>query len=144
MLEVFSWWGDEKGGLYHDHRNGKQDPVAVSEVSQGRHGIREPSPIQCVLQQLGIPMDRLHRYLSHGDSLWLCYVSVVELLKVEPEAVPIARSFGSQAGVVVAGCGSDGNTPASLGLGKEAYYQSLDPQPDRQTPVQAPPRRTPL
>lgn len=78
-------------------------------------------------------MDRLHRYLSHGDSLWLWYVTVIELLRVEPGAVPIARSFESQAGVVVAGCGSDGNTPASLGLGKEAYYQSLDPQPDRQT-----------
>lgn len=102
MLGVFSWWGDEKGALYHDHRDGKQDPVAAGEVSQSRHAIRKSSPIQCVLQQLGIPMDRLHRYLSHGDSLWLGDVSVVELLKVETGAVPIARSFWEPGG---RGCG---------------------------------------
>lgn len=36
-----------------------------------------------VLQQLGIPMDRLHWYLGHGDAFHAWSVSVVERLKVE-------------------------------------------------------------
>lgn len=58
-------------------------------------------------------MDRLHRDLSHGDSFWLWYMSVGELLKVDLELCQLLGSFGSQAGVV-AGCGSGGNTPAKF------------------------------